>query len=40
MVTLKGTVHDKNAREKAEKLTKKVKGVTRVDNELKIFGTE
>jgi osmotically-inducible protein OsmY len=38
-VTLKGTVNDKNAREKAEKLTKKVKGVTKVDNQLKIFGT-
>lgn len=39
VVTLKGTVNDKNAREKAEKLTKKVKGVTKVDNQLKIFGT-
>lgn len=39
-VTLKGTVNDKNAREKAEKITKKVKGVTKVDNQLKIFGTE
>ena len=39
VVTLKGTVNDKNAREKAERLTKKVKGVTKVDNQLKIFGT-
>lgn len=39
VVTLKGTVSDKHTREKAEKLTKKVKGVTRVDNQLKIFGT-
>ena len=38
-VTLKGVVHDSHAREKAEKLTKKVKGVTKVDNQLKIFGT-
>lgn len=38
VVTLKGTVNDKNAREKAERLTKKVKGVTKVDNQLKIFG--
>jgi osmotically-inducible protein OsmY len=39
-VTLKGTVNDKSAREKAEKIAKKVKGVTKVDNQLKIFGTE
>ena len=38
-VTLKGTVHDERAREKAEKLAKKVKGVTAVTNLLKIFGS-
>ena len=39
VVTLTGTVHDEHAREKAEKITKKVKGVTSVVNELKIFGS-
>jgi hyperosmotically inducible periplasmic protein len=38
-VTLTGVVHDERAREKAEKITKKVKGVTSVTNELKLFGT-
>jgi osmotically-inducible protein OsmY len=38
-VTLNGTVHDEKAREKAEKLTKKVKGVTSVVNQLKVFGS-
>ena len=38
-VTLTGTVNDIRAKEKAEKITKKVKGVTSVVNELKIFGT-
>ncbi len=38
-VTLKGTVHDERARDKAEKIAKKVKGVTSVTNQLKIFGT-
>ena len=38
-VTLTGTVHDERAREKAEKITKKVKGVTSVINQLKLFGT-
>lgn len=37
-VTLRGRVHDNKAREKATKLTKKVKGVVKVDNELTIFG--
>lgn len=37
VVTLKGTVHDAHAKDKAEKITKKVKGVTRVDNQLKIL---
>lgn len=38
-VTLTGVVHDERAREKAEKITKKVKGVISVTNELKLFGT-
>lgn len=38
-VTLKGTVPDQKARDKAEKITRKVKGVTSVVNELKIFGS-
>ena len=36
-VTLKGRVHDEKAREKATRITKKVKGVTTVDNQLKLF---
>ncbi len=39
-VTLRGKVHDTKAREKAEKLTKKVKGVVKIDNELTIFGMD
>jgi osmotically-inducible protein OsmY len=39
VVTLTGTVNDVRAKDKAEKITKKVKGVTSVVNELKIFGT-
>jgi osmotically-inducible protein OsmY len=39
-VTLQGRVHDIKAREKAEKITKKVKGVVSVNNQLKIFGTD
>lgn len=39
-VTLRGRVHNAKAKEKAEKITKKVKGVTRVDNELKLFGED
>ncbi len=38
-VTLTGTVNDIRAKEKAEKDTKKVKGVTSVINELKLFGS-
>ncbi len=38
-VTMEGTVHDEHAREKAEKIAKKVKGVTSVNNQLKIFGS-
>ena len=40
VVTLRGRVHDAKAKEKAEKITKKVKGVTGVTNELKIFGMD
>ena len=40
MVTIQGQVHSEKAKEKAEKLTKKVKGVVGVDNQLKVFGTE
>jgi len=36
-VTLLGRVHDEGAREKAGRLAKKVKGVTSVDNKLKLF---
>jgi osmotically-inducible protein OsmY len=36
-VTLSGRVHDAPAREKAGRLAKKVKGVTSVDNKLKLF---
>jgi len=38
-VKLEGSVHDARAKDKAEKIAKKVKGVTSVDNQLKIFGT-
>jgi osmotically-inducible protein OsmY len=40
VVTLRGRVHDNKAKEKAEKLTKKVKGVTGVTNELKLVGVD
>lgn len=36
-ITLKGRVHDEKAREKATRIAKKVKGVTTVDNQLKLF---
>lgn len=36
-VTLQGRVHDEKAREKAARIAKKVKGVTSVDNKLKLF---
>ena len=39
-VILQGRVHTNKAREKAEKITKKVKGVVSVDNQLKLFGTD
>lgn len=38
MVTLKGQVRTQKAKDKAEKLAKKVKGVVGVDNQLTIFG--
>lgn len=37
-VTIEGTVHDSRGKEKAEKITKKVKGVTSVNNLLKVSG--
>ena len=40
VVTLRGHVHDEKAKEKAQKLTKGVKGVVGVTNELKIFGED
>src|SRR5690349_994212 len=39
-VTLRGRVHTDKAKETAEKITKKVKGVTKVDNQLKLFGDD
>jgi hyperosmotically inducible protein len=39
-VTLRGKVHDEKAKEKAEKIAKRVKGVASVTNELKIFGQD
>lgn len=36
-VTLLGRVHDEKAREKATRIVKKVKGVTSVDNKLKLL---
>ena len=39
-VTLKGRVHSEKARAKATAITKKVKGVTNVNNQLKLFGTD
>ena len=40
VVTLRGRVHNDHAREKAEKITKKIKGVVSVDNKLTLFGKE
>jgi len=40
VVTLKGQVRTQKAKEKAEKITKKIKGVVNVDNQLMVFGTE
>jgi osmotically-inducible protein OsmY len=39
-VTLRGQVHTDKAKEKAEKIAKKVKGVVSVDNQLKLFGSD
>ncbi|HLH43242.1 MAG TPA: BON domain-containing protein [Bryobacteraceae bacterium] len=39
-VILRGRVHTNKAKEKAEKIAKKVKGVTSVDNQLKLFGAD
>jgi len=36
-VILQGRVHDEKAREKAARIAKKVKGVTSVDNKLKLL---
>lgn len=40
VVTLKGRVHTEKGRTKATAITKKVKGVTSVDNQLKLFGAD
>jgi hyperosmotically inducible periplasmic protein len=40
VVTLRGRVHDDRAKEKAVKLTKAVKGVVSVTNELKLFSQD
>jgi len=40
VVTLRGRVHDEKAREKAEKITKKIKGVVSVTNELHLVGQD
>ena len=39
-VILRGQVHTDKAKEKAEKIAKKVKGVVSVDNQLKLFGAD
>jgi len=39
-VTLQGRVHDGKAKEKAERITKKIKGVVSVNNQLKVFGID
>jgi osmotically-inducible protein OsmY len=39
-VTLRGKVHNEKAREKAERITKKIKGVVSVDNKLTMFGKD
>jgi osmotically-inducible protein OsmY len=36
-VTLEGRVHDEKSRQKAARIAKKVKGVTTVENKLKLF---
>jgi osmotically-inducible protein OsmY len=37
IVTIKGRVHTEKGRRKATELTKKVKGVVNVDNQLKLY---
>ncbi|MGH9648155.1 MAG: BON domain-containing protein [Bryobacteraceae bacterium] len=37
IVTIKGRVHTEKGRKKATELTKKVKGVVNVDNQLKLY---
>ena len=39
-VTMRGRVRDDKAKEKAEKIVKKVKGVVSVKNELKLVGSD
>jgi osmotically-inducible protein OsmY len=39
-VILRGQVHTDKAKEKAEKIVKKIKGVTSVDNQLKLMGAD
>jgi len=39
-VTLRGRVRDERAKEKADKIVKKVKGVVSVKNELKLVGSD
>jgi osmotically-inducible protein OsmY len=39
-VTMRGRVRDEKAKEKAEKIAKKVKGVVSVKNELKLVGSD
>jgi osmotically-inducible protein OsmY len=39
-VILRGQVHTQKAKDKAEKLAKRVKGVISVDNQLKLFGAD
>ena len=39
-VVMRGRVHTDKAKDKAEKIAKKVKGVTKVENQLKLFGTD
>ena len=36
-IVLKGRVHENKAKEKATRIAKRVKGVTTVDNQLKLF---
>ncbi len=40
VVILRGQVHTEKAKEKAEKIAKKVKGVVSVENQLKLFGAD